>query len=111
MKHVTTNQENPEYKPITCPHCGGKNIALITEYHKCVFPKILATLFLIGAFISAWSILLNQFSDSNNDGKNILFLLMSIAGYFVVQCYIFYTESKTHVQGICRDCGKIWLIN
>ena len=108
MEEMTTN---PGYTQLTCPRCGSLKLEFVTEYHKCILARIFATLLLIGTCISAWTVLLNHLLNTDDGGISTFFIIISITAYFLIQCYIFFTESKTHVQGVCRNCGNIWLLN
>ena len=52
--------------------------------------------------------------ESNTPSKESLYffiLIVLLIGNFILDIIIYVTESKTHVQAICRDCGEIWLLN
>lgn len=108
MEEMNTN---PGYMQLACPRCGSLKIEFITEYHKCIIAKILAILSLIGAILFAFIGYRNLILSADDGGMSTFFIIVFITAYFLIQCYIFFAESKTHVQGVCRDCGNIWLLN
>lgn len=102
---------NPKYTAVVCPQCGSKNIEFVTEYHKCILARILSALFFVMAIIAAYFEITDLISNFESNGVSTFTLILSVFAYFITQCYIVFVESKTHVQGVCRDCGNIWLIN
>ena len=92
----------PPPKPILCPRCRSWNLAFITEYHKCIWARII----LLGLLtISAVSLV--SFFTGKEDSLGIAFILLVPEAFLAI--LIFITESKTHVQCVCRDCGNVWL--
>ena len=90
--------------PIQCPECDSRNIALITEYHKSIFGRLLQWLSIL---ITA----LLVFTNRNNKTAYITIAVIGIIIFLLIQAYVSYVESKTHVQCICKDCGWIWIHN
>ena len=89
-------------KPSSCPNCEKRNLAFITEYHKCIWGQS-AKMFLIIVF--AMLII----GNINNIDTLIGLSLLAAMVFCSLQAYISYVESKTHVQCICKDCGYVWL--
>ena len=123
-------------KAITCPRCGGTSVEFVSEYHKCIWLKFFRNLFLIAAiafFVLYLFLFLqnmtdifaavvkaieeNITSDRNPNqliGTYDIFLYLAAALVvvsFIMQIVIYFAERRTHVQGICRDCGYIWRLN
>lgn len=132
-----TKEPQTPAKPITCPRCGSKEIAFVSEYHKAwalrIIKFILITI-IIGLLISIFPNLLEKISTqaesygvidniqsgsgtpsnietTNPINNKIAFLIISALGLFCVETTIQRTESKTHIQCICKDCGNHWLHN
>lgn len=104
----------PPREPITCPICGKREIAFVTEYHKsigCRIISIIAGILFLCLFAPSFGGLLNGTeSDLSITLEEpiasifaIIFVVTKIAQYFI--------EAKTHVQAICKDCGHLWLLN
>ncbi len=123
-------------KAITCPRCGGTSVEFITEYHKCIWLKFFRNLCLITAiaffvlylflFLQGMTNIfaavvkaIEESTTSTRDPNKLLgnydiFLYISAALVvvsFAMQTVIYFAERRTHVQGICRDCGNIWRLN
>lgn len=101
---------NPRYMAIICPKCGSKEIAFVTEYHKCLGARIslaiTATLF---PLLCIFAIVLLGFYEA----RGIIALLGFLFGTGIITSIIciIVIESRTHVQAICRNCGNLWLLN
>lgn len=113
MEEPNYNQEQPKsenaphpYQPIVCPICGSVSLAFVTNAHKAIAAKI-------GALVSLFFFVYFSFIAITNSNQNEDFgkAVIAFVVYAVFQIYIFITESTTHVQAICRDCGHIWLLN
>lgn len=128
------NQTQQLIKPITCPKCGNKELAFITEYHKCIWMRIINTILapFIALFVAltAFKVLTfdaakyiasmtgpvptnftpNAWFHSGALTPCIIAVLMIIA-FIVLQIFIFIKESKTHACAICSACGNIWNLN
>lgn len=112
--------ENFNVKPITCPICGSRELAFVTEYHKAIGLKIFlgflkAALFLtwIGVIFSFFENPATGFSKELRLTGNVIvpisiaiLLLMAIVKGIIIS-----VESKTHVQSICKNCGNLWLLD
>ena len=100
---------------VVCPKCGSREVAFVTEYHKCIYLRIITLvlaviLIILLRFVCQKSIF-DFFTSGVVDGSGYFFLFsfgIVILGLIIA---IWIAESKTHVQGICRDCGHIWLLN
>lgn len=117
--------------PITCPICGNTKLAYVTEYHKCIYARIINSLLLpitiILALLGTIKMLTFDYSklDSltlqiiyqrnliSDSGAFIYFLFAGFALliFIILQITISTAESKTHVCAICNNCGKIWNLN
>ena len=107
-------------KPISCPYCKSREIAFVTEYHKAIIWRIIATvikliitLIIVTSIPDLFSDLLayinspyNRTPDYKFDYNGILFL---INGYVITKIIIHIIEARTHVECICKDCGQVWL--
>lgn len=113
---------NPLHKPITCPQCGRREIAFVTEYHKCIGLRIARN----ACLILSISILYLLFSpavlcvagsaagSSTNyfrPGAIYVIPILLILAAIITSIFIYIIERKTHIQAICRDCGHLWLVN
>lgn len=102
---------NPNYTPITCPNCGSREIAFVTEYHKCIVARIICAILTVLFFIIFFMNLQDVLKGiTPSDGTKVITILSA----FLSVCMligIFITESKTHVQAICKNCGNLWLLN
>lgn len=110
MENLPTSQ--PQIQPITCPRCGSRELAFVTEYHKTTYARLVCNIFLaIIAIVFLTVDLPNLFS--NTDSGEISLITYIACGMFIlfIKIYIYLIESKTHVQSICKDCGNIWLLN
>ena len=95
-------EEMPTYEPIVCPCCKSKNLAFITEYHKAIGAKVLEAIFL---FITIVILISSGFDFEEVGPIFVCFIFATL----ITHLYIAMTESKTHVQCICKDCGHTWL--
>lgn len=104
---------NPNYTPITCPKCGCSEIAFVTEYHKCLAARIIFSLIaiLLPAFCCAIFFTEGSIFAIARDGISTMIIIFSVIGLLVTKLLIIIIESKTHVQAICRNCGKLWLLH
>ena len=93
----------PTYHPIACPHCKSKNLAYVTEYHKCIGAYILQMFFLLCVGLGIFE----YFKRAAELGLGVAVICLIFM--FVTQIYIFVNESRTHVQCVCKDCGHTWL--
>ena len=94
--------------PIKCKNCSSKNIAIISEFHKEWGLRILNTffknlLFFISAF-TIWNTIKNKQLSTG-----ILAIIVLALVIFIINTYIIISESKSHVQIVCKDCGHVWL--
>lgn len=100
-------QENAQLPtPITCPRCKSRELAFVTEYHKAIAGRLSFFFFLAIALFALFSAI----NDKQMSGAIVVavsFGLFAIATYICVLV----EESKTHVQGICKNCGNLWLLN
>ena len=120
MEQKTIRENLTNYKPIFCAQCKSKNIAIITEYHKehllrtiNIIIKYILLLFVIVSIpdiISDIIAIRNSPADRTPDLQVPYRLFVAIAIiYVILKLAINARESKTHIQCICKDCGKTWL--
>lgn len=107
--------------PITC-QCSSRNVEFTTEYHKCIWLRFFATILGVLPIVTLVTALLPLLSTLMTGGEvdwptvlqaligNIGFIALTI-GWAIMKIIIFFTEAKTHVVAICRDCGRIWRLN
>lgn len=112
MKDINDSMnKSPIYEAVKCPRCGSTHIEFITEYHKHIWLRLLVLI--LGAvciiFAIRYSISFIRFENGNFDDLRVVIIVGVF--YIIFQLAIWIGESKTHVQGICRDCGNIWLLN
>lgn len=106
----------PVVHTLRCPHCCGNNLAFITEYHKSVVGRLFATIFLavtIFLLIDSATFYLAQVIKlkSNAELENVGTIFTCALLYVCTKTMYTATESKTHIQAICKDCGNHWLMN
>ena len=88
--------------PITCPRCHSRELAFVTEYHKAIGTRIV--------FFFLLAITLFCFFSSLQEGGLVVAIVLGLVAFVVYICVLL-EESKTHVQGICKNCGHLWLLN
>ena len=94
--------------PITCPRCGKRELAFVTEYHQAIGLRILAIVFgALCLFSAIANLSILTAKNDNNFGGVIIFGIACL----VVKAIQYAVESKTHVQVICKECGNLWLLN
>lgn len=102
---------NPNYKNgIKCPNCGSINISFVTEAHKCIVLKIINTLVAVVFIITCFT-KLTDIINGTLQSSAITVLSIFGSAFVIINIIIYFFESKTHVQAICRDCGNLWLLN
>ena len=99
----------PPCKPIKCSRCGSTNIAIISEYHKSIWCRVIK--FILFAILI--TIFINDIEKVvAHQGNFSIGILMILAWFYllaeIAQQYI---ESKTNIQCICRECGNFWFHN
>ena len=113
MENLPTYQ--PQIQPITCPRCGSRELAFVTEYHKALFAKALSVvLILCIVFTFLFQDFENIFyiiDNSKKNSPNILPYIIYIIFLAFIKIFEYITESRTHIQVICKDCGNQWLFN
>ena len=97
---MENNNTPPPHEPILCPRCRSNNLAFITEYHKEIKGRIVQLLLFIYFAIAAVYSIRDDFDD---------FPVVALILIIVLHVAINASESKTHVQCICKDCGRTWL--
>ena len=55
----STDEENKQTIAVRCPRCGSLHIEFVTEYHKCVWLRLIASALIILIGIFAISYLAN----------------------------------------------------
>lgn len=97
--------------PICCPNCMSKNISFVAEYHKYLGLRIACYILfgILAALIYGhiWDFVKNQKSDPLHITASICCTILII----IFEIIIAAGEQRTHIKAICRDCGKIWLID
>ena len=114
-------EHKPFARPIVCPHCGGRSLEFVTEYHKAIGLRVFACILLFWVFIASLYNIPNilyysliEFAKSSASTKieeSIIAIVVPIVFYILLKLAIYGIESHTHVKSICRDCGHIWLID
>ena len=100
--YLQAKKEAPKKKPIVCPHCKSKELAFVTEAHKAIVARVFELLCIFFGFV----VILGSWNDLEGATFTLLYLSISV---LLLRIYIFYAESKTHVQCICKECGNVWL--
>jgi len=101
---------NTNYKPITCPICGSKEIAFIPEFHKCILLRIIRTVLIIALITISIFYLPHIFANKTNQTLIIIEIVVLLV-FLGIDALIKINEEKSHIKGICRNCGNIWLID
>lgn len=107
-----SDNPTPTLKPITCPHCGSRELAFVTEYHLSIGCRIVAAIASIVFFcciLPSLSSLFNPNTNASNDSTGGL--VISALVFSIAKLAQYLTESQTHVQAICKNCGHLWLLN
>ena len=111
-----TEADVPAVTLITCPKCGSRHLAFVTEYHKAIWCRLFAILFkamIILLLFESAVIYIGEILtlESHPEFKNLPSLVT--LGLLYGSFFLFYIliESKTHIQAICKDCGHYWLMN
>lgn len=99
-----------------CPVCGKQELAYVPEYHKCVGTRIAIGLFKLlawGCFIltiirTLNGITIGEAMEIDTEFLPGIFIFLSAA--LILKGFVFDEESRTHIQGICKNCGHIWFI-
>lgn len=95
--------------PIKCPHCGSLKLEFVSEIHKCAILRFFAGVVLLIIAFLTMDTLVSIFL--NPEKVNVMAWMFFVVIYAILKMIIGAKESKSHVQGICRDCGTIWLLN
>ena len=110
----------PFARPIMCPHCGSRSLAFVHDYHRAIFLRVIAYIFLFAIFIALLThvpnilyLTLIDFSKSSSADveESIIAIVIPFIFYYLIKLAIYGIESRTHVKSICRDCGHIWLLD
>ena len=114
MQAYYPNTPTPQQiKPITCPRCGSRELAFVTEYHKATCSRIFSTILFI-IFCAFGIFIIPEFLSEPftfNDPEAVFVFVSAGLGALTLKIIQHSIESKTHVQAICRDCGRLWLLN
>ena len=112
---ISIEEERSKIHPITCPNCGSKQLAFVTEYHKSIVFRLvflIAIFALIISFCGDCGKFLEYLFIKNTYNENCF----EVVEYIVYICIAsiakliqYIIESKTNVKGICRDCGALFL--
>lgn len=109
---ATVSNTTTKRKALRCPVCGGIDLAFVTEYHKAsgaaMMAKICKGFSIVALVAAAWDLF--QQNTENIDSYLLVAILFGI-GNLIFDAIKRSTESKTHVQAICKDCGHLWLLN
>ncbi len=106
----STNSSAHQLTVVTCPKCGSKNFEFVSEYHRCVWQRA----FLFVPAIVFLIFIVKYFADlilSEDSTMDLVVAIVCAVIFAILQISIWLTESKTHIQGVCRDCGNIWYMN
>lgn len=103
----------PKIQSIKCPNCGSVELAFVTEYHRAIGTKIISSILFLIATGTLLSVLISLITKTKTEADGVFIAIIFICYIMALfcRCIAYITESKTHVQAICRDCGNIWLLN
>lgn len=99
----TEERLKSKFKPITCPCCGRHNLAYVSQYHKCIKERIISFILLFFLLLCCYT------GFIKDDSISIIGVIILAVLYICCHIKILITESKTHVQCVCKDCGRVWL--
>lgn len=97
-------------KPITCSMCGSRDIAYVAEYHRSIFLRFFSLVFLAIAIWLSANAIITLLGNPEADVSmslgcgGICFII-----FICFQIAIFFSEARTHVKCVCKDCGNVWL--
>ncbi|MBQ7373043.1 MAG: hypothetical protein IJW64_00535 [Clostridia bacterium] len=96
------------HTPIQCENCSSKNIAIISEFHKEWGLRILNS-FIKGILFIISFLTIYDAIENKKLGPGIVVIAILGLLIFMINAYIVASESKSHVQIVCKDCGHVWL--
>ena len=111
---------NFNVRPITCPFCGSRELAFVAEYHKSLtaraflgFLKVCLCLTWIGVIFSFIQNPETGFAKELQLTGNVIIpvsisILILMA---VLKGVIMFSEARTHVKSICKNCGHLWVLD
>lgn len=110
----TVPKATTKRKALRCPICGGIDLAFVTDYHKAKWPPIIKA-FLTFALILIIAIRTTHFIFVEFTFESLIGLIILVGllwfGTMVCDLVKINIESRTHIRGICRDCGKLWYVD
>lgn len=106
-----TNETQPKFFPLHCPHCGSEHLVFVSEYHKFISFRIARGFVSFAIIILALLTIPNLFLEPDRTPIAAPFLIIAMIAWGFLSLRILVGESKTHTKVICRDCGLIWLID
>lgn len=104
------NIRHLRHNPITCSTCGSRDIAYVAETHRSIFLRFFSLIFL---GICVWLIskaIITLLGNPEAD-VSISFGFGGIC-FIVFLCFqisVFFSEARSHVKCVCKDCGDVWL--
>ena len=106
--YSTKPREDTAYRiqPITCPRCGRSSLSFVAEYHKDFHSRIWALIALTAGIILIFFTVKYEF-----DPDYLIANIFCFVAYVLFHIKTIFTEARTHVKSICRDCGHIWLLD
>lgn len=104
------NQKLPT--PITCPICGSRELAFVTEVEKSFIAKALCNPCLMLVMFFFIKIIMSTVIPSIEvlEVDIGLFLIATVI-YIGLNFFVYVTERKSHVCAICKNCGHIWTLD
>ena len=97
----------PNGRPVVCPRCESDDIAFVTEYHKSLGGRFFEGILLLVIILMFTSSLPNLLAGKSDDSFGIIVILIFL--YAIVRFVRHIIESRTHVECICKKCGRVWL--
>lgn len=109
-------EPQPPAKPITCPRCGSKEIAFVSEHYKAIWARTIkfACLVILTCLIIFRINEIFLFQSENEKIQSIteqtkffIIALATLAIFFQLLQQI--EEEKEKIKCICKDCGRHWI--
>lgn len=107
IRYNDNKNYNSTNRPIICPNCDKRNIAILTEYHKAFVCRIVEVIMIAIIFWLGFEKIEASIQGASfNTGAFLPLLIIALIFIEIARHYI---ESKTNIQCVCKDCGWVWI--